>query len=167
MKTAKKDLGRNLNIVSIIASLILFLNGCGRQNYNDRSTDLISIALGSAPSSIDPVRATDATGMRMASLIYQSFVRVGKGLKPAPDLAYKWAVTGKKHQFHIKKNIKFSDGSNLSCNDLVYSIDSYKDKTCPFNAAFKTIKNVQCKNSEDDSDFILSFDTDTDSEKFY
>ncbi len=139
------------------------MTACQWQN-NKPDPNLVSIALGSAPSSTNPVKATDASGMRLVALTHQSLVRIGKDLKPTGDLAFKWALDGKKHSFYISKETKFSDGSPLKCSDLKNSIHDFQSDTCPFKAAFKDIKNVKCMNTEDH--FLLSFETPTDSEKF-
>ncbi len=154
----------NLVITFIISTIFLFLNGCQRQDYTQRDPNLISIALGSAPSSVNPIKATDATGMRLVSLIYQGLVRIGADLKPNADLAHKWSVDGEKHTFYISQDTKFSDGSPLTCDDLKQSILNYQDKKCPFKSAFKSINALDCTLSA--PDLILSFNTPTDSEKF-
>lgn len=140
------------------------MTACQRQNDNQRDLNLISIALGSAPSSTNPVKATDATGMRLVALTYQSLVRIGSNLKPAGDLAHKWTLEGHKHTFYISTATKFSDGSPLECSDLEQSILNYQDKKCPFNAAFKEISSIKC--IKENTDYILSFETPTDPEKF-
>ncbi|MGH1468453.1 MAG: ABC transporter substrate-binding protein [Bdellovibrionales bacterium] len=102
--------------------------------------------------------------MRLVSLIYQGLVRIGADLKPAADLAHKWSVDGDMHTFYISQKTKFSDGSSLTCKDLKQSITNYQDKKCPFNSAFKNITDLNCSTSA--PDFVLSFNTPTDSEKF-
>ncbi len=155
---------KKIILIFIISTFSSSLNGCKRQNYTQRDSNLISIALGSTPSSINPVKATDATGMRLVSLIYQGLVRIGPDLKPASDLAYKWETKGKTHTFHISSKKTFSNGSPLACQDLKQSILNFQDQQCPFNSAFKDITNIICK--KNNSDFILSFKTPTDPEKF-
>ncbi len=129
-----------------------------------KDSNLISVALGSPPSSINPTKATDATGMRLVSLIYQGLVRIGLDLKPTSDLAHTWKTKGKTHTFYISSKINFSDGSPLSCQDLKQSILNFQNKQCPFNSVFKDITNITC--FKNDVDFVLSFNTPTNSEKF-
>ena len=124
----------------------------------------MSAALGSAPSSVNPVKATDATGMRLVSLIYQSFVRIGKDLRPTGDLAHKWIQENGTLTFYISSDVHFSDGSQITCEDLEKSILKYQDRKCPFNSAFKNITSVECKTVNED--LLLSFHTTTDIEKF-
>ncbi len=123
------------------------------------------MALGAPPFSIDPLLATDATGMRFVSLTHQSLVKIGTDLKAAPDLAHKWTVLGDSYTFYIKKDTKFSDGSAIECTDLIRSIKSYKDPKCPFNRAFTPIVKESC--SEDkDNNLILSLKLKEASAKF-
>lgn len=122
------------------------------------------MSLGSAPSSVNPVKATDATGMRLVSLIYQSFVRIGKDLRPTGDLAHKWTEEKGLLTFYVSSNTRFSDGSKITCEDLTASVLKYQDKKCPFNSAFKNITSVECRT--EDENLLFSFHTTTDIEKF-
>jgi len=140
------------------------LNGCQRQNNRSLNTGELTIALGAAPASLDPTKATDATGMRMTSLLYQGLVQVDQNLKPSPDLAYKWTTAEKKITFFIKKNTKFSDGSPLTCNDLTKSIQSFQGEKCPFKSVFAKIADVKCEPKI--SDLVLSFEIGSDINKF-
>ena len=125
----------------------------------------MSVALGAPPFSIDPLLATDATGMRFVSLTHQSLVKIGPDLKAAPDLAHKWTVTGDSYIFYIKNSTKFSDGSFIECADLIDSIKSYKDPKCPFNRAFTPIVKESC--SEDtNKNLVLSLKLKEASAKF-
>lgn len=142
-------------IFSIIASLFVGLNGCKRQNNLNKKDNEISVALGAAPSSLDPVKATDATGMRMVSLVYQGLIRVDQNLKPTGDLAYKWNTVNNQISFYIKQTSKFSDGSLISCQDLIKSIQNYQADNCPFRSVFNKIQKPNCIATQDD--LVLSF----------
>lgn len=122
------------------------------------------MALGAPPFSTDPLLATDASGMRFVSLIYQGLVRIGSDLKPTKDLAYKWDVDENKYTFYIKKTTKFSNGSSLACEDLLQSISAYQSDVTPFKSAFKPIQNPTCKTSGED--IILKFNLPSPSAKF-
>lgn len=122
------------------------------------------MALGAAPATLDPLKATDATGMRMVSLLYQGLVQVGSDLKPQNDLAHKWSVENKRITFFIKPTIRFSDGSLLTCNDLKKSLKAFQGDTCPFKSVFSHISNVSCVPSL--ADIQVSFDVAADINKF-
>ena len=150
-------------IAAIITSLLIGLNGCQRQNIQKNPGEL-SIALGAGPSSLNPIKATDATGMRMVSLIYQGLVRIDQNLQPTGDLAHKWHKDKNRLSFYIKKTTKFSDNSILTCTDLENSIKNFQGERCPFRSVFNKITNVSCLSK--DSDLILNFKVNTNIDKF-
>jgi len=155
---------RYLFIGSIVTFLALFQNGCQRQQKRTNNTNKVTIALGAAPSTLDPTKATDATGMRMVSLLYQGLVQVGADLKPTADLAKKWTVDNKRITFYILSSTKFSDGTPLKCIDLKNSITTFQGDKCPFKSVFTKIKNIDCVSPE--KNFELSFDVEADIDKF-
>lgn len=160
---------KKLFILRILTRLLLLLHlffifsGCSK-NSDNRSESLITVALGSAPSSLDPVVSTDATGMRMSSLLFQSLVKIGPDLNPSADLAHDWSVSGKDYLFKIKKDSKFSDGSRIKCESLINSIKRFQDSKSPFSSVFKVIKNPKC--SLEGEDLILTFSLNEPSVKF-
>ena len=61
-------------------------------SQKERDKDTLSVLLDSRPPTLDPRKATDANGMRLASLIFHSLVQPdGKGGAQA-DSALKWKL---------------------------------------------------------------------------
>jgi len=154
----------SLILIIILSSLGALSTACKSQKT--RPTDTVSVALGAPPFSIDPLLATDATGMRFVSLTHQSLVKIGADLKAAPDLAHTWTISGNSYTFYIKKGTKFSDGSTVKCADLIRSIKSYKDPKCPFNRAFTPIVKESCSEENTSDDLILTLKLKEASAKF-
>ena len=108
----------------------------------------VLIALSQKPSTLDPRFATDAVGMRIGNLIFQSLVRLDRHLKIAPSLAQKWSCTQKVCSFHIPKGITFSNGSPVTAEDIQFSFDQYRIKKSPFYSAFKIVQNIALQEAE-------------------
>lgn len=51
--------------------------------------------------------------------------------KPIPELAEKWNVSSDQltYTFHLRKNLKFSDGSPLTADDVAFTLTLLHDKS--------------------------------------
>lgn len=100
----------------------------------------------------------------MVSLLYQGLVRVGPDMSPIGDLAEKWNVIDDKFTFYISNKSRFSDGSLLTCSDILRSIKAFQSDKTPFKAAFKKINTVKCLTNKEF--YILTFLYPSMAEKF-
>jgi oligopeptide transport system substrate-binding protein len=74
--------------------------------------------------SLDPVRATDSQSFLVIDFLYGKLVKLDKLLKVTPDLAEKWQISsdGLTYTFPLK-DVKFSDGSQITADDVVFSLN--------------------------------------------
>jgi peptide/nickel transport system substrate-binding protein len=138
------------------------LIGCTRHSV--KKTDTVTIAIGSIPSTLDPRFALDSEGMKIGSLIFQSLVKIGPNMEVIGDAAKSWNLDIKskpnftseyKLNFKLKDNLIFSNGTKVSCDDIIFSIEQYKSEDSPFKSAFKNIIKTECTGS----DLSLFFDS--------
>jgi oligopeptide transport system substrate-binding protein len=78
---------------------------------------------------LDPAsvyRLNDAPTVQMA---FAGLVTLDRDLKVAPDAATRWEIdqTGTHYTFHLRPNMRFSDGQPLTAKDFAYSIDRALD----------------------------------------
>jgi peptide/nickel transport system substrate-binding protein len=67
--------------------------------------------------------ATDSFSQNFDALIYEQLVRRGKDTGFEPGLAESWEVRDPLHwRFHLRKGVKFQDGSPLTADDVVFSV---------------------------------------------
>ena len=61
---------------------------------------------------------------------FASLVTTDKQSKPIPDLAEKWDISADQltYTFHLRKNLKFSDGSPLTAEDVAFTLTLLHDK---------------------------------------
>jgi len=59
--------------------------------------------------------------------IFEPLVRYDENLELQPAIAESWEVQGNSWIFNIRKGIKFHDGSDLTAEDVKYSLDRVKD----------------------------------------
>ncbi|MGA2229083.1 MAG: peptide-binding protein, partial [Syntrophobacteraceae bacterium] len=86
--------------------------------------------LGAEPSTLNPITATDAYAGTIDGYIYESLLkRDEKSLENVPVLAEKWEISPNHlmYTFHLKKNIKWSDGYPFTAKDILYSFDRIRD----------------------------------------
>ena len=78
-------------------------------------------------TTLDPalVLAADQPSMSVVEMIYSGLVTLNDNLQVQPQLAQSWSVSqdGLNYTFHLRHNLKFSDGTPLSATDVAYSID--------------------------------------------
>ncbi|MDR2993855.1 MAG: ABC transporter substrate-binding protein, partial [Bacillus cereus] len=66
----------------------------------------------------------------VTSVIFASLVSTDKQGKPIPELAEKWDVSSDQltYTFHLRKDLKFSDGSPLTADDVAFTLTLLPDK---------------------------------------
>ncbi|MFB5561067.1 ABC transporter substrate-binding protein [Bacillus cereus] len=66
----------------------------------------------------------------VTSVIFASLVSTDKQGKPIPELAEKWDVSSNQltYTFHLRKDLKFSDGSSLTADDVAFTLTLLHDK---------------------------------------
>ncbi len=74
---------------------------------------------------MDPALSTDAPSISGIDLVFTGLVQFDDNLKVQPQLAasYQEGADGLTWTFHLKPNLKFSDGTPLTSADVVYSIN--------------------------------------------
>ena len=73
----------------------------------------------------DPALSTDAPSIQAIDLVFTGLVQLNNNLAIQPQLAasYQEASDGLTWTFHLKPNLKFSDGTPLTSADVAYSIN--------------------------------------------
>ncbi|PGB01494.1 ABC transporter substrate-binding protein [Bacillus toyonensis] len=66
----------------------------------------------------------------VTSVIFASLVSTDKQGKPIPELAEKWDVSSDQltYTFHLRKDLKFSEGSPLTADDVAFTLTLLHDK---------------------------------------
>ncbi|MDK7492085.1 ABC transporter substrate-binding protein [Bacillus paranthracis] len=66
----------------------------------------------------------------VTSVIFASLVSTDKQGKPIPELAEKWDISSDQltYTFHLRKDLKFSDGSPLTADDVAFTLTILHDK---------------------------------------
>ena len=74
---------------------------------------------------MDPALSTDAPSISGIDLVFTGLVQFDNNLRVTPQLSSSYSVAsdGLTWTFHLRPNLKFSDGTPLTSADVVYSIN--------------------------------------------
>ncbi len=90
----------------------------------------VTLIRGTDSDNLDPVTNDGNVNIWMFMNIYDQLIKVANnGLDLTPDLAEKWdsSTDGTEFTFHIRQGVKFSDGTDMTVDDIVWSITRAKD----------------------------------------
>lgn len=135
------------NYISLLLLSVLIFNvGCSFKNKKDPHS--LIVGLNAIPATMDPRFALDAEGMKIGSLVFQSLVTIGSDMQVTGDAAESWTVQKNSKNFiltfKLKSNLRFSDGTPVTCDDVLFSIQEYTSDSSPFKTAYANILNAQC-----------------------
>ena len=103
------------------------------------------VAMSSPPTSMDPHFQNITTNANVIEHMFEPLVMRSADGKLAPGLAESWSlVNGLTWEFKIRKGAKFSDGSLVTAEDVVYSLDrpaTIKNSPASFTLFTKAIIN--------------------------
>lgn len=115
--------------------ILLSLNGCGNsknssvkedQNKSDGKTVVVGVA---DLREIDMLDAIYGAGdILHQELIYEPLVIFGENGKIEPALAENWDISpdGKEYTFHLRKDVKFSDGSDFNADSVLFNVERWE-----------------------------------------
>ena len=145
-------------IAFLMVILLLFLCGCGEDNpdadksksgNNQNSTikyDNQITLLYSAADSVNPYDTKTEVNRQLCKLLYEPLVKTDDDFKPHYSIAQ--SVKTKKNVCTVKlKEVKFSDGSSLTAQDVVYSYNLAKKSATAYKAKLYMVKSVEAEDN--------------------
>ncbi len=132
-----------LNFFACIFFILALISCTGSRDLSDT----LQVAITSQPQTLDPRFTTDANGQYIAGLLFSCFVRIGPELKPVNDAAKSWTYNNLTYTFDLHENLKFSNGSPVTKEDILFSLKEYTTKG-PFKSAFNFIKEFKVDNKD-------------------
>lgn len=94
-----------------------------------RHGGVVNEGLIGSPRFINPLLAVSDTDRDLSALIYSGLMRVGPNGALIPDLAENYTVsdTGTVYTFTIKQNARFHDGTPVTADDIIFTIQKAQD----------------------------------------
>ena len=121
---------RLLALVMAVA-MVAGLTACGGSKTEDAAATtetaagekILSVQIGPDPETIDPALNSASDGGCMILHSFECLLTVDESGALAPGQAESWEVSedGLVWTFHLREGLKWSDGSDLTANDFVYS----------------------------------------------
>ncbi len=83
----------------------------------------------SVPRFINPVLALTEADRDMTELLFSGLLRFDGDNKPVGELAASWEISedGKTYTFNLKEDARFHDGTPITADDVVFTIERIKD----------------------------------------
>ncbi|AKG53785.1 ABC transporter [Dehalogenimonas sp. WBC-2] len=125
-------------VLAAVLALAMFLPACSNDDTSSPTTtvdpdaniknpDTFTIASIGSPDTLDPAAAYDNASGEAILIVYETLIMYDETntTKFVPVLATEWTVSpdGKTYRFHIRQNVKFSNGNALTPSDVEYSFE--------------------------------------------
>ena len=114
---------KRLILATLTIAAAIALSACGGSKSASKGGKILTIEEGPDVETIDPALNQSADGANYITMISDNLLRLDKDGKIAPSLAEKYEVSddGLIWTFHLRDGLKWSDGSDLTAADFVYS----------------------------------------------
>ncbi len=112
---------------------------------------------GYAGEQVSPYGSESRANRDIVSLCYDALIDIDSSFNAVPRICESFEADGKKIVFHLDPTAKFSDGSQISASDCVYSFAKAEDKSSVFYNRFNQIKAYE---ETDRYTFTVTFSTD-------
>ncbi len=123
--------------------LFLFVPAAWAQGFHHRGGTLV-IGRSADSVTLDPARSNDTESSKVISNIFEGLVRYkDDSLEVEPALASAWETynDGRMWIFHLRKGVRFHDGTPFNAEAVVFSISRQIDPQHPF---FNKDLNIGC-----------------------
>lgn len=132
---------KSLLMATIAIALLLSITplGCAQEKT-------LNIALGEEPDNLNPIGNANIYD---CIKVFSGLLKSDEDLEMAPDLAESWEVSedGKSYTFHLKKGVKWQDGSDFTADDVKFTYDLLRNQdwtaVFPTSSEYEVIDDVQ------------------------
>ncbi|WP_027724723.1 ABC transporter substrate-binding protein [Tuberibacillus calidus] len=126
-------------LVAMVLMLSIVLTGCSsssngeqgkKSNSNGNGGNVLIFGRGADATSLDPAIVTDGESFAVTKNIYDTLVEYkGQTTDIEPALAESWDISpdGKTYTFHLRKGVKFHDGTDFNADAVVFNFDRWKN----------------------------------------
>jgi len=143
----KRDLSfRSQAVSSLLIGLFVLALLLGQTACSRSSGDSLRFGLASAPITLDPRFATDATSERINRLLYRRLVGFDENFLPVPSLATWRQITPTQYEFILgKKGRIYHDSTRLTSVDVKTTYDFILDprNASPHRKQLATIERIE------------------------
>lgn len=111
------------------AILMIGVAGCGSGHFGETipasQINTFRYSMVTNPTTLDPATVQDGDTIDIIQQIFEGLVTWGEDNKIKPCLAESWDIKdkGKTYVFHLRKDVKFSNGQPMTAEDFKFSFD--------------------------------------------
>lgn len=131
---------KNFKILIFAIAAVFYFSGCTQRTHDPKES--VTLAFVAQPKSLDPRISTDATGQRLNSLIFSSFVRTDSVVDIKGEAAHKWDYKNNVYTFYLRKGLAFSDGAPVTKDDILFTFEEYLKPSNPFKSSYDLIDSI-------------------------
>ncbi|MFV2101009.1 ABC transporter substrate-binding protein [Micromonospora sp. LOL_024] len=121
---------------------------------------VLNAAIGGEPDQLDPHKTSAYYSFQVLENVYDTLVEPDANLEMKPALATEWTTSDDQltWTFTLREGVKFSDGSPLTAEDVVYSYNRIIDEKLNTAYKFGTVASVA---APDPSTVVVTLDAPT------
>ncbi|MDR0720563.1 MAG: ABC transporter substrate-binding protein [Treponema sp.] len=120
------------------------LSARGRTDQKPGDEKKFTVALSGEIASLDPKFVYDYDSGRVAGQIYETLLGYDRNDKLIPKLAESWrAVDNLTYVYNIRRGVTFSDGTPLTAEDVVFSIENVRQEESYLSWMFDVVDSVR------------------------
>ena len=153
-------------LAGLLAVGILVTSYSAAQDVSTKSASLV-VAEDVVPQTFDPTQSSQIRTWYTWQLVYEGLVRADVSGKIVPVLASKWAIdaTQVSYEFTLRDGVKFSDGTPVTADDVVFSFQRLNERGLPYaKDRFKSLdavtkvdeRRIRFKLKQPDAGFLLN-----------
>lgn len=117
-----------LTLIAAVATLALAACSSGGSGSPKDDTSTLTVALPGSLSSLDPATEAGILNYYVASITSEGLLGVGGDGSLQPAIAESWTIPdASTYVFEIRQDARFADGSPVTVEDVLYSIDRARD----------------------------------------
>lgn len=115
-------------LAAVSATLLAGCSPAGETPTHSGSTSA-TLNLYQHPQSFNPLKGSQGAEVLTDELVFDNLVQATSDFKFEPRLASSWKMSddGMTWTFHLRKNLKWSDGKAFSADDVVWTFNTYAD----------------------------------------
>jgi peptide/nickel transport system substrate-binding protein len=120
---------KSIGVLLVLLFCLAFMLGCGgKKTETTEVSGVFTWALSLEPASIDPAYSYDIVGNLVPIQITESLLYFGEGDQLQNGLCSSWEeVDGTTYVYNVRNNVTFSDGSPMTMEDVLFSLERHKD----------------------------------------
>ena len=119
---AKTSIFCKLFYYVLLSTFLLAAYGCFQKDNYEKN--ILIIGMENSPTNLDPRFSLDLASHQVIQLIFNSLLKKDLNGNLVPDLAVNWEfINDLEYLFHLKKGVKFHDGSEVTSSDVKFTYD--------------------------------------------